>query len=336
MRPPKTVPINRIDPSETQYSNFSVFGNYPLSLFGKVKILFGLFTIFPLRIFLLCMLQITILPVVAVTVYFMPRSVIKKNFLRVLLKIWGRTLLFLMGYIYIRKRTKRKKKEPPVFVVVSNHVSWVDSLFLIQEFGCTFVAKAGVKKIFIIGKLLEEMGAIFVYNRMKVEQNIQVNGKKMESGDKQDSTSSRIIQRLIDPDAEKLPPLCVFPEGTTSNGRHLIHFHKGAFLAGVPVIPVAIRYPFVTFDPAYSSVGLGYSMCCTLCQFISFMEVTFLPPYVPNAEEKSDAALFAENVKKEISSVLKIPMVEKTYADKHNFLVEIGFYQKQSEKHSRL
>lgn len=37
-------------------------------------------------------------------------------------------------------------------------------------------------------------------------------------------------------------PLLLFPEGMTSNGTHILPFKSGAFLAGVPVKPVVLRY----------------------------------------------------------------------------------------------
>jgi 1-acyl-sn-glycerol-3-phosphate acyltransferase len=37
-------------------------------------------------------------------------------------------------------------------------------------------------------------------------------------------------------------PMLLFPEGTTSNGRYLLPFRTGAFLAGVPVRPVVLSY----------------------------------------------------------------------------------------------
>ena len=37
-------------------------------------------------------------------------------------------------------------------------------------------------------------------------------------------------------------PMLLFPEGTTTNGRYLLPFKSGAFLAGYPVQPVILHY----------------------------------------------------------------------------------------------
>jgi len=53
------------------------------------------------------------------------------------------------------------------------------------------------------------------------------------------------VQRMQDMAAGKLPharPLLLFPEGTTTNGRFLLPFKTGAFLAGLPLQPVVIQY----------------------------------------------------------------------------------------------
>ena len=39
-----------------------------------------------------------------------------------------------------------------------------------------------------------------------------------------------------------VPPLVMAPEGVTTNGRALIRFHTGAFIALEPVLPVLLRY----------------------------------------------------------------------------------------------
>jgi len=39
------------------------------------------------------------------------------------------------------------------------------------------------------------------------------------------------------------PQLILFPEGTTTNRQALITFKPGAFIPGMPVQPVVIRYP---------------------------------------------------------------------------------------------
>lgn len=71
--------------------------------------------------------------------------------------------------------------------------------------------------------------------------------------------SDAVVQRMTDMAAGRLPgarPLLLFPEGTTTNGSYLLPFKTGAFLAGLPVRPVVIRYGEVRWADA----------CCWLRQ----------------------------------------------------------------------
>lgn len=57
--------------------------------------------------------------------------------------------------------------------------------------------------------------------------------------------SDAVVQRMRDMAAGRRPhgrPLLLFPEGTTSNGHFLLPFKTGAFLAGLPLRPVVMRY----------------------------------------------------------------------------------------------
>ncbi len=37
-------------------------------------------------------------------------------------------------------------------------------------------------------------------------------------------------------------PMMLFPEGTTTNNKYLMPFKRGAFVAGVPVQPLVLKY----------------------------------------------------------------------------------------------
>jgi len=82
------------------------------------------------------------------------------------------------------------------------------------------------------------------------------------------------------------------------------------------VQPVAIRYPHINFNPAWV---FGPSQAMTVvrlcCQFVNFMEVTYLPVYVPSEEEIADPHLYANNVRNKIADVLGVPATAHTFDD---------------------
>lgn len=70
--------------------------------------------------------------------------------------------------------------------------------------------------------------------------------------DREKKVGSSVIEQLQERVAcPQLNQVVVFPEGTTSNGRYLTHFHRGAFVPGAPVKPVVLRYPYTQFNPAW-------------------------------------------------------------------------------------
>jgi lysophosphatidylcholine acyltransferase/lyso-PAF acetyltransferase len=82
--------------------------------------------------------------------------------------------------------------------------------------------------------------------------------------DGQPRVSDRVRQRMQQMAAGELPharPLLLFPEGTTTNGRYLLPFKTGAFLAGEPLRPVVIRYGEVSGLCGCESVWLCAHAC---------------------------------------------------------------------------
>lgn len=70
-------------------------------------------------------------------------------------------------------------------------------------------------------------------------------GSDSDAAAAQPRVSDAVRRRMDDAAAGRLPgarPLLLFPEGTTTNGRYLLPFKTGAFLAGQPLQPVVIRY----------------------------------------------------------------------------------------------
>ena len=96
------------------------------------------------------------------------------------------------------------------------------------------------------------------------------------------------------------PQLLVFPEATTTSNDALITFATGAFRAGVPVQPCVVSFTnWDGFDMSWSMNG-SYAEI-VLRMFCRPRGVTctihYLPVYYPSEAERSDARLFATNVR---------------------------------------
>lgn len=111
-------------------------------------------------------------------------------------------------------------------LVVGNHVSWID-IYVINAWRPTpFVSKAEIRKWPVVGWLAQQLDTVFVQREKR-------------------SDAKRIMHEL----AQRLmagEKMCVFPEGTTTDGRTLLPFHANLFQAAVsasvPVQPICLMY----------------------------------------------------------------------------------------------
>jgi 1-acyl-sn-glycerol-3-phosphate acyltransferase len=115
---------------------------------------------------------------------------------------------------------------PAAGLVVMNHISWLDVIVLNALAPSRFVSKAEVARWPFVGYLCTKSGTLYIERSRK--------------------TAARRTNRMI---AEALADgerVAVFPEGTTTSGDRLLHFHAALLQ---PVIasagiahPAALRY----------------------------------------------------------------------------------------------
>lgn len=115
------------------------------------------------------------------------------------------------------------------------------------------------------------------------------------------TTIQDILERVQSP--YEWPQIIIFPEATCTNRTSLIQFKIGAFNPGVPIQPVLIRYPNAidTFTWTWSGPHVLLLVWRTLAQFHTFIEIEYLPVYVPSEEEKKNPKLYAQNVQQLMS-----------------------------------
>lgn len=138
-------------------------------------------------------------------------------------QVWARQMLAVMGV------ELELSGQPPAHgpvLLVANHISWLDILVMHAARHCRFVSKSEVRHWPLIGTLATGAGTLYI-----------------------ERASRRDAMRVVHHMAERLAEgdiLAVFPEGTTSDGVHLLPFHanllQAAVSAGAPVQPVALRF----------------------------------------------------------------------------------------------
>uniref|UniRef100_A0A2P2JBI7 Lysophospholipid acyltransferase LPEAT1 isoform X3 n=1 Tax=Rhizophora mucronata TaxID=61149 RepID=A0A2P2JBI7_RHIMU len=214
----------------------------------------------------------------------------------------SRILLFLLGFFWINEtykdvelpqhksqatenEDKGQSAEPErPGAVISNHVSYLDILYHMSSSFPSFVAKRSVAKLPLVGLISKCMGCVYVQRESKSSDFKGISGVVTERVKEAHQNTSA-------------PMMMLFPEGTTTNGDYILPFKTGAFLAGAPVVPVILRYPYQRFSLAWDSISGVRHVIFLLCQFINRMEVIWLPVYYPSQEEKDDPKLYANNVR---------------------------------------
>jgi lyso-ornithine lipid O-acyltransferase len=111
-------------------------------------------------------------------------------------------------------------------VVVANHVSYLDPLVIASHVPCAPIGKGEVARWPVIGAAARALGVVFV-----------------DRGSA--ASGARALRRGL---AALRAGVAVlnFPEGTTTDGTRVLPFRRGSFglarIAGVPVVPIALRY----------------------------------------------------------------------------------------------
>ncbi len=115
---------------------------------------------------------------------------------------------------------------PGPVLLACNHVSWLDPLVVAASIPCAPISKLDVRGWPVVGGLAGRLGVIF-----------HARGE---------ASSGLRVLREAEQALEAGVPVLNFPEGTTTDGSGVLRFHKGLFgmaaRAGVPVVPVALRY----------------------------------------------------------------------------------------------
>jgi 1-acyl-sn-glycerol-3-phosphate acyltransferase len=142
-------------------------------------------------------------------------------------------------------------------VVVANHLTYLDPLVVSSLLPCLSIAKGETRGWPLIGPGLEGLGVIFVRRG--------------------DASSGAVALRRAHRALRSGTAVLNFPEGTTSDGRDVGPFLRGAFglarIAGVPIVPARIGYdsdfaPWFggrTFVPHYAKLARVPRLRASVC-----------------------------------------------------------------------
>ncbi len=291
-----------IKTNDKKWSKYELIKTFLMSITGISIVRFILFSVF----FVLLALSLSV-------THSLHDSKFKK-FICFFNQILSRSCLFILGYYYINETfvdndynnivdyfTYYNGQDKPKMIIY-NHVSVLDSLYFISRGDYYFMVTTGLLKYPLLGKVLENIGAIFV-PRNKEEKNIFPN-------------PNTVIESNI---KKSLKPVLIAPEGATHQNDYLYNFQLGPFRPMVPIRPVILDYKFKHADPSWTySCSPIYTIFRLCCQFINYLDVKNLPIQKPTENETPE--LFRDRVEKlYLESNLKFIKVDLSVNDSHYF-----------------
>lgn len=150
---------------------------------------------------------------------------LKKPTQQHIVKYWSRKLLDIL---HVGLETQGCYHPPTArgSLLVANHVSWLDAVALNAVLPAYFVAKSEVSDWPLLGWIFRGIHTLFIKRDLKMD-TLRVNQQ---------------IAKLLAQGAR----VALFPQGTTTDGAQLGHFHssllQGAIAMEAEICPVAIRY----------------------------------------------------------------------------------------------
>lgn len=78
------------------------------------------------------------------------------------------------------------------------------------------------------------------------------------------------------------PPICIFPEGGTTNGKQIMSFKRGAFASLRAIKPVVLKYNPGTLSPAWDVIPFLPLAIMQFSLFYFRCDVYNLPVFKPN------------------------------------------------------
>ncbi|XP_076016059.1 lysophosphatidylcholine acyltransferase 1 isoform X1 [Genypterus blacodes] len=274
------------------------------TLTDKIRIALMSVTVFPVRLLLVASFMLLAWPFAFVASLGRSELTLEpqtwwRRLVDVMLRLIMRAMWFCGGFYWIKVKGERAMPSEAPILTLAPHSSYFDAIPVTMTMA-SIVAKLESKSIPVWGTLINYIRPVFVFRA------------KQESRRK---TVDDIKRRAHS--GGQWPQIMIFPEGTCTNRSGIILFKPGAFIPGLPVQPVVLRYPNKLDTVTWTWRGPAASkiLWLTLCQIHNPMEIEYLPVYTPSEEEKENPALFARNVRQVMAEALGLPLIPLSFDD---------------------
>ena len=212
-------------------------------------------------------------------------------------------------------------------LLISNHLGFYDIVLNMALNSAGFLAKDEVKDYLLVGTIAQGINCLFV---------------KREKEEDRMRTFAQLEQRQKDfYEGRILTPLLLFPEGTTTNGKYILKFKRGAFYHLLPIKPQFVLLDDnLDYSIAIGVAGVGFNYFRSLCYFGCNIYLYELPVIKPTdymwenfshlGKEKWE--IYAEVTRKIMCEISGLKPSNKNFRDSKYFdnSLRKGLYVKES------
>lgn len=171
-----------------------------------------------------CWIELGIFTLILYLLAWLP-SALTRSYYHKLFRLWCRFFVRALD-VDLRLHQKYQGNLPEQFILIANHPSAFEDVGIVALFNVKLLAKQGVRSWFLVGKINEAAGTLFVKRDSKESRN----------------KAAEDLTALIN----KGHNVALFPEGGCKGRRIFETFQYGAFdisiKTGIPILPVFLHY----------------------------------------------------------------------------------------------
>ena len=214
--------------------------------------------------------------------------VINRKLKKLLIKRWSSLLLKIFKINLVVNNDLKKILRKKNYLIVSNHISWLDIFVINSAYPVAFVAKQSISKWPILSWLVKASETIFI--------------------DRKRITKIKETSKEVENFLENKGSICIFPEGTSSDGSKLLNFKSNllqtAINKNISVLPIAIQYfhnQKFCLAPAYYA---DLSLLDSIINLIKFNNIEAKLTILTEIKSISDRKVIANEAYVKISRVI--------------------------------
>ena len=205
------------------------------------------------------------------------------------IKNWSKKLLNILKIHLEINQDLNKLLSSKHFLIVSNHISWLDIFLINSIFPISFLSKGDVARWPFIGKLTKCADTIYI-----------------KRGNKK---SLSIASNQIEKKLNEMNSIIFFPEGFATDGSKLLpfksNFFQTAINCNVSILPLAIRYTSdgkFTSAPSYAG---DISLVQSMLALIRTKNLTAYISVLPVISNKKNRKIIANKAHQKIYKALR-------------------------------